>query len=348
MNTLDAAQRYVNAGLAVYPAAGDKRALIRAWNAAGAVRDPERVAALFKQFPGASVGIACGPSQRIVVDVDPRNGGTESFQKLCGEIGLEAFALCPTVKTPSGGSHHHFSAPSERIRSLPHALGRGIDIIGFKGGVVAPPSTRAEGAYAWRCPDGWPETFDAPTLPDALLDRIRRRSIERVTRRLTAQDLPPLIERGSRNTSLAIIGIKLRWKLSLPEAALAAVLMTINTERCRPPLEEKEIRVIAYSAAQYPVSAVDPARWFEGWLSEIQNGTELRVAATLMVLAEAAFDELTPSADLIQQRSGLQRPHYYTARKLLEERGAILVHSRGRKLAPVIELVPRTSLTNAA
>jgi hypothetical protein len=346
MTPLEAAHRYVDANLAIYPAGIDKRGLIRRWNAEGAVRDPGRVTSIFKEFPNACVGIACGPSRRIVVDVDPRNGGEDSFRKLCGEIGPEAFELCPTTLTPSGGAHYHFRAPSEPVRSLSHALGRGIDVIGNKGGVIAPPSARSEGAYSWRCPDSWPDSLEAPPLPQALLERIRRRGIERATRRLNAEHLPALIERGRCNSSLAAIGIKLRWKFGLPPESLLEVLTQINASRCKPPLEEKEVELIADSASSYQSNAIDPVNWLEGWLRKLTNSEELRIASALMLLAESAFDRLTPSASLMLERTGLQSGHYYTARQRLEEKGAILVHNRGPK-APIIDLIPCREVTTS-
>src|SRR5689334_3542895 len=41
------------------------------------------------------------PSGEVVIDVDPRNGGDESFVRLCLEFGLGATDF-PTVETGSG------------------------------------------------------------------------------------------------------------------------------------------------------------------------------------------------------------------------------------------------------
>lgn len=48
-------------------------------------------------------------------------------------------------------------------------------------------------------------------------------------------------------------------------------------------------------------------------------------------------EELRPSSELVCRRSGLATPHYYTARKLLVAKGAIVLRDRV-KLAPIIEL----------
>jgi len=335
---LEAARLYSAANLAIYPVDDKKRALIKRWNYEGALRDPDRIEAIFRQFPDAGVGIACGPSEHVVIDVDERNGGNESFRKLCAEVGLESFELCPTVRTPSGGFHYHFQAGNERIRTMSHALGPGIDVIGYRGGVVAPPSRRAAGAYVWHCEGDWPDTLEAPPLPDAIRSQIRARTAARRVQRLAATTIPPIVEQGERNQTLALVAIRLRTRLGLGRDSMMTALTSVNVERCRPPLSERELTEIVMSAIKYPVAGVDPLSWLDGWLSELTNPTELRVATTLATLADCVIGDLSPNAELMARRCGLAEPHYYAARKRLEDLKAIVVHRRGRKLAPVIEL----------
>lgn len=125
---------------------------------------------------GANVGIATGrASGLLVLDIDPRNGGTATLERLEWELG----ALPHTVEVFTGGRglHLYFVAPA--IARARGSLGRGIDVK-FEGGyVVAPPSRHASGRlYEWangRSP------CDAPlaALPDAWVRALSPR-LERV------------------------------------------------------------------------------------------------------------------------------------------------------------------------
>jgi hypothetical protein len=332
----EAARRYTENGAAVYPARPDKTALIRGWNGRAAARDPERAAAYFTEFPDAQLGLACGPSNLVVIDVDPRNGGDASFRRLCAEIGLEQFESCPVVSTP-GGRHIYFRAPTPRLRSASHALGPGVDIIGDRGGVLAPPSRRGEGDYAWVTPNGeLPALETLPEMPAAIVERVVTRAMCRTTRQLAGR-LGSRIAEGQRNDTLARIASKLRWRLDLSGSELLAALIALN-ERCAPPLPHDEVRMIAESIAARAAAAIDPIAWLSAWLPSLSKEREVRVASALAALADFSTGPLSPSGFLIEQRTGMPREKYYLGRKGLRERGAIRVIERG-KLAPIIELL---------
>lgn len=110
-----------------------------------------------------NVGIMGGDGL-LVVDVDIKKGkpGIASYERLKSVFGLPDTAL---VKTQSGGYHHYFSIPKELGTSnslnLLQDLGYpGLDLIGEKRFVVAPPSKIDGIPYQWLTP---PEAFE--TLP---------------------------------------------------------------------------------------------------------------------------------------------------------------------------------------
>jgi putative DNA primase/helicase len=115
----------------------------------------------------ANVGIATGVQSGILVlDIDPRNGGNESFERLCSQLGT--LPTCPEVSTGGGGRHLYFRHPGVELKdqeSIP-----GIDIKTDGGVVVAPPSVHfSGGVYKWRVsprkspppemPTKWRESF---------------------------------------------------------------------------------------------------------------------------------------------------------------------------------------------
>lgn len=85
------------------------------------------------EYPEANIGIRCGGSL-AVLDLDPRNGGDSSLQKLEAKIGKLPE---PTVLTGGGGKHWYFqvSTPLSTRKLLP-----GLDLRGEGAQVVAPPS----------------------------------------------------------------------------------------------------------------------------------------------------------------------------------------------------------------
>ncbi|MGF6239269.1 hypothetical protein P3T42_001001 [Paraburkholderia sp. GAS38] len=81
-----------------------------------------------------------------VIDIDPRNGGNESFAQLQREHGPIAAEM--EALTGGGGKHLYFRAPADA--HLPGKLAKGIDLQRGDRYVVLPPSRHASGRlYAW-------------------------------------------------------------------------------------------------------------------------------------------------------------------------------------------------------
>ncbi|NLF13898.1 MAG: DUF3987 domain-containing protein [Anaerolineaceae bacterium] len=167
---LAAALAYARLGWAVHPLRpGDKRPLLRDWPhkataGEGTIRD------WWSRWPGANVGLACGPSGLFVVDLDVKGGadGVASWAALAARLGLDGGAgpATPTSRTPSGGRHLFFAAPDPAPGNTAGRLGPGIDTRGVGGYVVLPPSTLADGTtYTWEIS---PRDRDPIPLPRAL------------------------------------------------------------------------------------------------------------------------------------------------------------------------------------
>lgn len=111
----------------------------------------------------------------LVIDVDARNGGVESFVRLCADTGLDLLGLCGfAVETGSGGGsmHLYFKAPEPPV-SMVTNLGqyKGID---FKssGYVVGCGSEHISGDR-YRVLHGSPADIAEP--PAAVIDLLKRR-----------------------------------------------------------------------------------------------------------------------------------------------------------------------------
>jgi hypothetical protein len=91
----------------------------------------------------SNVGLATGKINGVIVlDVDPRNGGEESLQRL-SNAGLIPATL--TIATGGGGLHFYFEYPDKPIRGNRTLPGYpGVDIKSDGGYVVCPPSRTGE------------------------------------------------------------------------------------------------------------------------------------------------------------------------------------------------------------
>ena len=122
------------------------------------------------RWPRANVGIRTGDvSGLVVVDVDPAHGGDRTMESVEAEFG--PLPLTRTVRTPSGGRHLYFRHPGGLVRNdAGRVLGRGVDLRGDGGYVIAPPSRAASGTYAVVARGG-----TIADLPDWLLERLAER-----------------------------------------------------------------------------------------------------------------------------------------------------------------------------
>ncbi|MEU5215966.1 bifunctional DNA primase/polymerase [Streptomyces sp. NPDC020807] len=159
----------------------DKRPAVSAWPTR-ATTDPERITRAWSHGP-YGVGIACGPSGLVVVDLDVAKGdqppaewalpgvvdGRDVFAALCERHGeVLPFGRSPVALTGSGGLHLYYRAPADReVRNSAGRIGWKIDVRAVGGYVVAPPTTVYRRTYRWA--GGSPGNTLTP-LPDWLAD----------------------------------------------------------------------------------------------------------------------------------------------------------------------------------
>jgi len=119
----------------------------------------------WKQMPKANVAIFLAPTRWVAVDIDPRNGGYATIERIEADHGpLESDVL---QYSGGGGEHRVFLAPAD-IGSLPGTLGKGIDLK-HNGYIVVEPSNHISGRqYAWEASSDPLEGAIPSPLPDWL------------------------------------------------------------------------------------------------------------------------------------------------------------------------------------
>ena len=161
-------------GWHVFPCVpGGKRPALRGSWQDHATIEPVRIGAWWSRA-AYNIGIACGPSGLVVIDLDvPHSIGEVSCAEgRCTVSGADVLAdLCdqhgrpyplPTyaVSTPSGGCHLYYVAPGSAVRNSAGRLGPHIDVRGDGGYVIGDGSRIGGRAYA-----AWDERPPVPLPP---------------------------------------------------------------------------------------------------------------------------------------------------------------------------------------
>lgn len=215
----------------------------------------------FEAWPDSNVGIATGKaSGLVVVDVDPRNGGFESMEKI---------ELPPTrmVET-GGGGFHYLYAYADSVAQ--HVIATGVDVKADGGYIVAAPSNHISGGtYSWI-----DEAVKlAPAPPIALNGSARKTGpvvVEPDQKQRFADILSTDVGEGARNDTLTQVGGYLRN--TQPEPVTRAILALWNQLHVKPPLAPDELsRTIKGLYQRYPGLSTDP---YEFWTARSLLSTE--------------------------------------------------------------------------
>jgi P4 family phage/plasmid primase-like protien len=160
-----------------------KHPVINQWNSAS-TSDIDIITDWWKENPDYNIGVHCSKSGFFVIDIDPRSGGPESFEKFEEMV---PGGLPKTVEAVTGaytgvggvavrGRHLFYSCdPEEGLIGNLNNLGlKGVDIK-HNGYVLISPSHHFSGVtYEW-APGHAPWEIDMAEAPEELLDILRKR-----------------------------------------------------------------------------------------------------------------------------------------------------------------------------
>lgn len=243
-----------------------KHPAIKEWNI-NASSDAATVGGWWERNPEYNIGVFAGPSGFLVIDIDPRSGGLESFEKF--EELLEG-VLPNTVEAETGvythngravrGRHLYFKCDPEEalVGNLIKNGLKGIDIK-HNGYVLVAPSRHFSGIiYDWK--DGHaPWEMEMAEAPEELLQVLRKNArragstsygegefgwMDGLDADGERVDIQKLLEDGIDEGARAVEVYKLACALAnkfgtAPDARMMVETMMIrfNHEKIRPPLE---------------------------------------------------------------------------------------------------------------
>ncbi len=228
----------------------------------------------------SNVGIACGSLQTgssgtylFVVDVDDNRDGTIELKKLEEKHG----ELPDTMTVKTGNGYHLYFYSDKEVGNSVDLVGTGIDVRGAGGFVVAPPSLHSSGAH-YELDVGAAEV--PAVVPEWLL---KLATAKRVKEYEPIPDGPDHVVAGGRNDHLASLAGTLR-KRNFRGKGLLAALLVENEERCKPPLDEGEVRNVAASAdANFDASQ----RPMDELLVLSPRGTPMPTASNVAIVLES-------------------------------------------------------------
>lgn len=184
--------------------------------------EPDTIQKWLGEHTGCNWGVATGARSGIfVVDIDPKNGGDQSWEIL---IRKNDVPTTISVKTGSGGTHYYFKYPKDfTVPNSAGKLGKGIDIRGNGGQVVIPPSIHPNGTpYEWIITP-WDNTISP--APKWILDII-------VNSPAGNDEYVPVgehLEKGSRNENIFHQSLVLARSGALMEVVLQSMRAWCDT-----------------------------------------------------------------------------------------------------------------------
>lgn len=334
MSILKSAIEYGNLGFRSFPVFGvssgrcscgdpkcnneGKHPMIRGWKHK-ASSNPEALAKLFKD-EHSNLGIATGAgSNLLVIDVDPKNGGLESFAQLKRDYGpIDEFTL--TADTGSGGFHVFYQYDRADVGNFHgNIFGAGIDIKCNGGYVVGCPSTHISGnQYTWRNGLALPAELGLD-LEERILNA--KGKCKHDEKKWDTRPIP----QGVRNNRLFQIAAHYRAK-GQDYGKVYDQLLAVNANRCTPPLSDSEIQQIAKSACRYEKGA-KPKCWRDYWHDTLYTEqcklktTTKGILTALSKLMDESGGECTATGSLLALKANTRRETVSAHLKAAREAG---------------------------
>lgn len=246
------------------------------------IKSAEQLKSFLNDEVPYNVAVQIKPESRIIViDVDKKNGGLESFTKLVEQYG----GLPPTLRTNTGGGgfHLYFALPEQHEDTkFPNSIVgfEGIDILRNQK-MMIPGSKHYSGNYYTFDECSKDLNYEIQPLPEEYIN-VLASSADAKKKKFTQ------IKEGGRNIKLYKVAASLFAKGASEELVTEKLLLTNSTE-CDPPLEHNEVLGIIASSKKKMNNPMDDYIFDGGNTVHIPNGelSNARIIANFQaILAE--------------------------------------------------------------
>ncbi len=243
-----------------------------------ATRNPDLVKRWFSS-ESWNLGVVTGSkSGLIALDIDPRHNGDASLAALEAKHG----PIPQTIKflTGGGGQHILLRHPGGIVPNSASKIGKGIDVRGENGFIVAPPSQHISGRRYGISVDHHPDDIPLADAPPWLVGLIKSDAVGARSPQEWRGRIGSSIPEGRRNDSLARMAGHLLAHGIDPHVALD-LMLSLNATHCRPSLPELEVLSIVASITNREIAKRLWGRWL------VWDGTRWKIDETLMVTSLA-------------------------------------------------------------
>jgi hypothetical protein len=297
---LDIALRHAARGWHVFPCIprGKRPVTKHGWH--DATTDEAKIRAWWTKTPQANVGIACGPSNLAVFDVDHGMQSHEDFERLRAAMNLPETYAVRTGRRTDYGVQVYFAGGIEDVGDFRIAGCQG-QIKSLGGYVMAAGCVHPDSGERYEVLQGDPDNL-AP-LPD----NVRALKSEKPK---TGKPGEPITENRNIRLYAELCALRARGH---SEDGLVVTGLQFNADNVVPPLEDAEVKQIARNAAKHDVPAPDPiavlteAKPVTDWRERYLTFERVRDAKPVEFLIEGwlALDSITALAAPVGQRKSL-------------------------------------------
>jgi hypothetical protein len=279
---LDYAYRYASLGWSVLPIYSNKKNPASRHGVHDATTNFQQIGEWWTQNPNYNIGIATGKKSGIVVfDIDPRNGGEESWEQWIAENGEPPEGI---VQLTAGGGIHYVAKYQDGIKSS--KLADGIDLLSDGRLFIVSPSEIDGRKYEWEVSGDPFEGAKPFEIPGRWMTAIE------TTAKIRSSKLGDEPITSNRNDAITAIAGAMR-NLGMTAVEMLPTLLALNDSRCSIPLPESEIRQIAQGIERYePDSDI---------MQDVATGTE----AAIELLNSTRDFYLTKATSFLEQPAPL-------------------------------------------
>ena len=307
MTNLETALLYLDRGWSVIPCYSNKMAMVSWKPFQKKLPTKDQIIKWWTASPNANIAIITGKlSNLTVVDVDPRNGGSNQGMNF----------ITPTVKTGGGGWHYYFKFDGSKKR----IGGVGIDIQSEGSYVIAPPS-KTTGVYEWLI-EG-----DPITLPEGFKEtKTKYKGVSQGERNnMAASVCGSLLKQFDEN----------QW-----ESKVWPMLLAWNSTNT-PPLPIKELSSVYSSISKREISSVtntlSSTASHKSHINNVINGEMEAVNDIVNDRVEATFKgiEMASTASI----NGTHKRQWFERKKAIKELSSLRARVNPQRMADLLEKI---------